>query len=364
MELSRQECNILKGWAIIMIMIHNYCRRLPNATIENEFTWRFENTYYFQNHYLDSLFTNIFSFWGHYGVVIFVFLSGYGLVKKYEFEAQNIFQAKAFIKNHYTKLTILLFGGTTLYWITNYILHNELKEINFYQIVAQLTYIVNIIPMKYLGIYPGPYWYFGMTMELYILYILIIYKKKNIVTVSVCIICLLTLCLSNGHYQMLTWLKLNFIGSFLPFTIGILFARAKLPIPHIPPKTSNIIIEKASLITLGCIFIIPILIFEMNFYLWLLSSIPILCFAICIVKLYHGIHTSIAEKIGRTSNILFVIHPIIREIPLTYKYYMDNYPLLILFVYIGLTFIFTIPFKIYLSYANKLFQSKISERTP
>ena len=85
--LSRSACNALRGLAIIGIFLHNYCHRLGPIVKENE--------YQFFQHNADWLLlvmanpdinlpVHLLSFFGHYGVPVFLFLSAYGLVMKYE----------------------------------------------------------------------------------------------------------------------------------------------------------------------------------------------------------------------------------------------------------------------------------------
>ncbi len=379
MELSKSDCNVLKGWAIMAIMIHNYCGWLPNAATENEFTWKIEKTNYFFFHFYDSCFTNLFSFLGHYGVVIFIFISAYGLVKKYE--AQNIDKISGvyFIGSHYIKLTKLLIVGISLYWTVYYLLHSEVTGTSILQLTAQLTYTVNLIPMKLLGIYPGPYWYFGLTMELYLIYRLFIYRNKTIVVLTICICCFISLYLSNGHYQTQTWIKLNFIGSMVPFTIGVLFARGLFRLTHysflytyltkqthvyksilfiIYKIKSRHILRMISCITLCCILFVALLFFERNYYLWLFISLPIILITISMTKLCNKCSRKFWEKIGCISNFLFIIHPIIREIPLAYRDNMIYYPHIYLMLYLICTFIMVIPFKYLLSTIDRI-QAKV-----
>lgn len=70
---------------MLMIVFHNYFHCLPNKPGENEFSfhwWRFFEVWVqiFEMP-LDAL-RPISGFFGHYGVHIFIFLSGYGLTKK------------------------------------------------------------------------------------------------------------------------------------------------------------------------------------------------------------------------------------------------------------------------------------------
>ena len=85
--LNRAECNAMRGLAIIGIFMHNYCHWLGGIVRENEYQF-FANNVYGLNRaiaHADSLLpVHLFSFFGHYGVPVFLFLSAYGLYCKYE----------------------------------------------------------------------------------------------------------------------------------------------------------------------------------------------------------------------------------------------------------------------------------------
>ncbi len=81
------ESSALRGVAILGIILHNYCHWLPNTVKENEYTFSGENVRQFIGCFLSFdqfLFIQILSFLGHYGVPVFLFVSGYGLARKYE----------------------------------------------------------------------------------------------------------------------------------------------------------------------------------------------------------------------------------------------------------------------------------------
>ena len=86
--LNRTECNILRGIAIAGIVLHNYCHWLRPIVKENEYQFNQHNVDWFNNimahSFTELTFFHLLSFFGHYGVPIFLFLSAYGLVMKYE----------------------------------------------------------------------------------------------------------------------------------------------------------------------------------------------------------------------------------------------------------------------------------------
>lgn len=84
-DFSLSDSNQLKAICILLIIAHNYFHCLEPLIGENEMVF---GQYNFSN-FLSALqqtpydlFRPFFSFFGHYGVHIFIFLSGYGLTKK------------------------------------------------------------------------------------------------------------------------------------------------------------------------------------------------------------------------------------------------------------------------------------------
>ena len=85
--MTIKDTTLLKGIGILLIITHNYMHWLPECVPENEYTFSVERidqlcAYLAQGG--PHVLLNILSHFGHYGVDIFLFLSGYGLVKKYE----------------------------------------------------------------------------------------------------------------------------------------------------------------------------------------------------------------------------------------------------------------------------------------
>ena len=80
--LTRTECNALRGLAIIGIFLHNYCHWLGPIVKENEYQFFAANVEGLNRalvHVDWNLPLHLLSFFGHYGVPLFLFLSAYGL---------------------------------------------------------------------------------------------------------------------------------------------------------------------------------------------------------------------------------------------------------------------------------------------
>lgn len=84
--LTRAECNVLRGIAILGIFLHNYCHWLNPVVKENEYQYFQHNVDWLTQCITraDSLLPcHLISFFGHYGVPVFLFLGAYGLERKY-----------------------------------------------------------------------------------------------------------------------------------------------------------------------------------------------------------------------------------------------------------------------------------------
>ena len=70
----------------ILRILHNYIHWFSNVVLENQHVYYPERNKELINSVLEfdsGLFLDLISHYGHYGVPVFVFLSGYGLVMKY-----------------------------------------------------------------------------------------------------------------------------------------------------------------------------------------------------------------------------------------------------------------------------------------
>ena len=148
--LSSTQCQVLRGIAIMGIFLHNFCHLLPGSNEENEFEFIAERANNMWNYWTGGnidVFAPIqlFAFFGHYGVPIFLFLSGYGLVMKYERDgASSQVGAWQFLGSHWLKLFKLMILGFVLTVITY--LACGLSWRGWIEYIAQATMLSNIIP--------------------------------------------------------------------------------------------------------------------------------------------------------------------------------------------------------------------------
>ena len=190
--LSLAESKALRGIAILGIMLHNYCHFLRFAVKENEYTFNPGKPMQLLDRLMapdQYLFVHILSFFGHYGVPVFLFISGFGLVCKYEQKTPQRVPAAPFIGYHYAKLLRLMFLGYIAFAVVSYLHPHGYHGYDVGRVVAQLLMYINILPNPDHIIKPGPYWFFGLMLQLYIVYRLIIYRRPTanvLILIAVC----------------------------------------------------------------------------------------------------------------------------------------------------------------------------------
>ena len=239
--LNRAECSALRGIAIIGIFLHNYLHWLGPMVKENEYQFHQHNAerfWYILTHPDENLIYHLFSFFGHYGVPVFVFLSGYGLYLKYESGATEqrndgvteswIGGVWSFMKSHYNKLFPMMFLGFVAFAMVDWLTPGR-HHWTWDAIIEQLTMTINLFPDPDHRIWPGPYWFFGLMMELYLVYRLLLYRRHwgwN-VGLIICCMAIQALCWNDPEGDAINRIRYNFMGNMLPFGMGLLVARVQ-----------------------------------------------------------------------------------------------------------------------------------------
>lgn len=322
--LNRQQCSALRGIAITGIFMHNYLHWLGPMVKENEYQFIQHNVdrmAYELTHPTADIFYHLFSFFGHYGVPVFLFLSGYGLVKKYE---QGGAEEKAlpFIRKHFMKLFPMMILGFAVFTMVDWMTPGR-HHWTWVDTIAQLTMTINLLPDPDHIIWPGPYWFFGLMMQLYIIYRLLLYKRHWGWTLALMVVCtaMQALCFNDPEGEMLNRLRYNCIGGMLPFGMGLLIGRSDLRIYeftnskdgllHKENSNHNLLIRQLVILS---ICIICVLLLSLNFWGWLFVPVFIVLFNISIVKLSPRWLLRAFEWMGALSAAIFVAHPVARKI--------------------------------------------------
>lgn len=172
-NLTKHDTSVIKGIAILCIVLHNYFHYVTPFTGENEFDFKPERITTFidliANNPFDII-NKIFSYLGHYGVEAFILISGYGLAKSMQKNRPDWLQ---FIVGRMKKLYPLIITGIILYIATIFVVNHQLiSETNCYSIIRKLFFIHTLIPGDGLSTI-GPWWFFGLIFQLYLIFPLI-----------------------------------------------------------------------------------------------------------------------------------------------------------------------------------------------
>ncbi|WP_455108289.1 acyltransferase family protein, partial [Porphyromonas sp.] len=226
LQLGRLNTQVLRGLAILSIITHNFTHGQHGAILENEFTyqaWHVDKLLSYLSHPDYRLPLQLFSFFGHYGVVLFVFLSAYGLERKYGHTSKNV-KTLPFIWKHYLKLVSMCVVGCIPYFVINLATTRSLNSLvcGLLSLISML-HNLEIIQAEIYDL--GPYWYFGLMFELYIVYRLFLFRRSCRIIVGVIILSLIAQAMEIPNGETMEWLRNNFIGSILPFGLGLLYAR-------------------------------------------------------------------------------------------------------------------------------------------
>ena len=332
--LTRKECTAMRGVAILAIMLHNYTHWLKGIVRENEYTWQHEKwdqLWQVVQNPDELLPMHLLSFFGHYGVPVFLFLSGYGLVKKYEQSGLPEVSIWRFIRYNYLKLFRILIVGFVAFIMLDAITPNIHRYL-WTEVAAILGMFANFFEHPARVIWPGPYWYFSVTLQLYILYRLVFYRWRHWGVVAVCVVaCWVWQLYCYNDMILLERLRYNLIGGMLPFGMGLLLARYEQGMVKDWKVASGIPLMLAWLLNL--VMAVSFIFFASSSYNhWLFVPAIIVWGTIPLVKLMPAKVLSYSAWLGGISAAVFVVHPIVRKVFVRPYYEHDQYTGLLLYV--------------------------------
>lgn len=304
--LSKSETDSMRGVAILFIMLHNLLHWKVN-TIENEYTFVLDRSQLFMEQFKEfngSLWQDICSFLGWYGVAVFLFLSGYGLARKYGFTQSPNFSPRHFVWRH-IKSVFLLMILPYIPFAMMQVYYNDA----WLQVFLQTTLLANIFSPHHID--PGVYWFFGLIIQFYLIYALLNQPKiarhrGGVILIIINILAIIWLFLLKNNTSMLSYLRHNFIGWLLPFSMGIWFAQKNVWHRAFNAHWKNAlwIIIGGGLVTLS----------NLNYHAWIISPLFAIMAAIGLTKiitLNRALNNCLIWT-GALSAFLFAIHPAIR----------------------------------------------------
>lgn len=198
----------------------------------------------------------------------------------------------------------------------------------FLDVVAMLGMFNNLLPHPDQIIWPGPYWFFSLMLQLYAVYRLLLYRRSWQWTVALMAICLLIQCFLPPESEALNRYRYNFMGGMLPFGLGILYARFGKEL------------SLQAYLNLLIVSTIMTVAFSLNFYAWTLVPAFICSGSVALVKVITaagqkpviGSLAAFFGWMGTISSALFVSHPITRKIFIPISRDGDVYAGLILYI--------------------------------
>jgi len=314
--LTRTECTAMRGIAILAIMLHNYTHWLKGIVRENEYTWqhaKWDQLCQSLQNPDELLPMHLLSFFGHYGVPVFLFLSGYGLVKKYEQGNLAEISIWRFTRYNYLKLFRIFIVGFVAFIMLDAITPNMHRYL-WTEVVAMLGMFANLLEHPSQVVWPGPYWYFSITLQLYLLYRLMFYRWKHwgVVAASM-VICWIWQLYCYDNMVFLERLRYNLIGGMLPFGIGLLLARYEERIVRSWKVTTGTPLMLAWMLNL--LLAIAFIFFASSVYdCWLFVPALIVWGTVALVKLIPKQVLPYIVWLGSISAAIFVVHPIVRKV--------------------------------------------------
>lgn len=280
----------MRGLGIMMICLHNF---IHNIFYIRECEFAFYPSMVEKISSIHSIgswdaFSLFFSFWGWYGIVAFMFFSGYGLVLKYEHRGAPL-HFWPYLKRNYVKLMLLMFIPWVLCFQT---VPNPCTIL-----ILQLTYTINFFMPQ--SIIPGVFWYFGLTLQFYILYMFLYHHRSNrwlwwvsvVVTAVALVFALLPP--TNLHIGLRNnspfWLPL--------FLLGVWFARGGNESRLMRLVEDHRWLSCLMLFCLwGCSTVVRVL--------WVFSP---LLFLVLLIALFHTRKEKEKDKEVKTSGIILVV---------------------------------------------------------
>lgn len=337
--LTHAECNALRGIAILGIFLHNFCHWLNPVVKENEYQYFQHNVDWFAQcaARVNELFpAHVISFFGHYGVPVFLFLSAYGLEMKYgngqgKTPDGRRVVVSSFVRYHYLKLFKMMIVGFICFTVVDAMTAGS-WHYNVAQIVGQLLMINNFYDQPDRNIWPGPFWFFGLMLQLYVVYRLLLYRRHWGWTVGLMAVCTVAQLFMDPEGENLNYWRYNFMGGMLPFGLGLLFARYGNKVMLV-----NLTFGSFLMSWVVCSFFIVSA--SGSFYTWVIVP-ALVCYAsVYFIKTVSTLPLPwlrarigyVLGWLGNVSAALFVIHPAIRKVFITVSRQGDIYTGLLLY---------------------------------
>jgi len=223
-----QQSLIIKAIGIILIVFHNFMN-WTNSIGNNEMQLDPERIFTLVNFIEKNPLKTIdafLSYFGYFGVQMFIFISGYGLSKKFTEKNFNLAfpSYKKYIIGRLIKVYALILFGTSICFI--FFVYN----IEMYMRSVSLT-LIGIRNLSYRSMFEGigPWWYFVLAIQLYIIFPFIYYIVNRYGKKGFYILLLISYLLIYSVWPVAEYFNVplfgNFLGHLPEFVLGVAFAR-------------------------------------------------------------------------------------------------------------------------------------------
>lgn len=330
--ITRGEGAALKGLGILLIASHNLAHTLGVTGHDcNEYNFEYGSAQALFDclaHPGPNILLQLSTLLGYCGIYIFLFMSAFGLVRKYEQGTAKIPAPHSFVWKHYTKLFKLMIIGLLAAILVAYSFHSPMLPNKRYW-VAQMLMVTNCIMPPYRYVFPGPYWFLGLMMELYIIYRLVLYVPRGgaawrrwLWPVVFAIVCLAPQIWFRNAGREMILLRYNFFVAGLSFSAGLLVARYG----GIPRMSRWAWAGVCTLLTVAFI------VMQKTPVMWIFSSIVATAAMIALVKSFGNAMMKPFVWVGGISSFLFIMHPVVRFFALEMRGQIDNHLLMVLYM--------------------------------
>lgn len=158
-KFTRDDTNVIKGVAILSIILHNLLHWISPSPGENEFDFYRDRV----NNFIDGIINFplesinlIISYFGHYGVQLFVFVSGMGLAYSMCKKPRTWGN---FMIDRIKKLYPLLLTGILFFVLAKVLIYNVLlSSYDNREIGLKLLFLHTLFPDSGLSV-NGPWWF-------------------------------------------------------------------------------------------------------------------------------------------------------------------------------------------------------------
>lgn len=238
-EISVPQSTIMKGIAIFLIAFHNYSHWVGPSIGENEFSFDPTRVVAFSDAFSVSFLSSLhalFSFFGHFGVQIFILLSGYGVAKSYAKKRDSGFAV--FFFDRLRKLYPAFLVAVAVFVVLGFFVSSQVPGVNYWQsVIRKLLFFSNLTPGEALSL-NGPWWFYSFIVQFYLVFpplYFIIRRFKVFGFIGLSVLSIALVFFLNPFFEKFDLnLLQNFPGHIAEFSLGILIAsRPQIRMPFV-----------------------------------------------------------------------------------------------------------------------------------